>query len=136
MSIAHFGATGVSRAGELFTMVSGLELTQNTGYDNGDGTVPVMGSLTPAIYRGRAVHRVRKDNSGLNVTLFQTNAGDIDADFWSSIFFTGPGGWNNFEVFASSRSGFADNSGSASWNGLDDAGAFINGQTYFLEWFA
>ena len=115
-------------------MVAGLTQTQNTGYDNGDGTVNQIGSIDPATFQGRAIHRVRRDNSGLNVTLFQVNAGDLNATFWRSILFSGPGVWDGFEVFAADAS-FASNTGAASWNGMPDPGAFINGLTYQLGWF-
>jgi hypothetical protein len=77
---------------------------------------------------------VRRDNSGLNVTIFQQNAGDIDINFWRKIIFSGQGSWDGFEVLSSSGI-FIDNNGAAGWNGLDDAGAFINTFTYELEWF-
>lgn len=135
MTIHLFNTTKVVlKTGDLFDMVAGLTQTQNTGYDNGDGFVNQIGSIDPADFLGQNIHRVRKDNSGLNVTLFQTNPGDLGVDFWSRILFTGPGSWNNFEVFAADAS-FADNSGAASWNGMPDAGAFINGFSYVLEWF-
>ena len=137
MTIAHMNTTNSGakqRPLDTLEMVAGLELTQNTGYDNGDGIVPQMGSLTPDVFDGRVVHRVRKDNSGLNVTIFQLNAGDIDTNFWSKIIFRGAGSWSDFEVLSSSGI-FIDNNGSAAWNGLDDAGAFINTFTYQLEWF-
>ena len=119
--------------GEVFEMVAGLTQTQNTGYDNGDGTVNQIGSIDPADFRGQDIHRVRRDNSGLNVTLFQTSSGDLGANYWKSILFAGPGVWDGFEVFAADAS-FADNTGAASWNAMPDPGAFINGLTYELTW--
>ena len=134
MSIIHFAQTALITQGEFFDMVAGLTQTQNTGYDNGDGTVNQIGSITPTTFEGRAIHRVRRDNSGLNVTIFQTNSGDVPVDFWEKITFTGPGAWDNFTVF-SADGNFADNNGSASWNAMPDPGAFINGLSYVLEWF-
>ena len=138
MPVGKFTLTNSARVrtpGDILVMVAGLTQTQNTGYDNGDGTVNQMGSLTPDVFDGVVIHRVRKDNSGLNVTMFQTNPGDLGSDFWTSILFTGAGSWNDFEVFSADTGSFADNNGSASWNGLPDAGAFINTFTYNLEWF-
>ena len=117
----------------MLTMVSGLELTQNTGYDNGDGTVPQMGSLTPDIFNGVVVHRVRRDLSGLNVTLFQNFPGNLPQDFWTSITFSGSN-YEGFQIF-SADAAFLDNVGSAAWINMPDNGAFINGFTYELEWF-
>ena len=135
MSILHGQiATGVGRKGDEFEMVAGLTQTQNTGFDNGDGTVNQIGSIDPSNFDGRAIHRVRRDNSGLNVTLFQASSGDIDRTFWTSILFSGPGVWDGFEVFQADAN-VADNNGSFSWNGMPDPGAFINGLTYQLEWF-
>ena len=135
VSIAQFANASHSlRQGDAFEMVAGLTQTQNTGFDNGDGVVNQIGSILPVNYKGQNIHRVRRDNSGLNVTLFQTSAGDLGATFWKSILFAGPGVWDGFEVFAADGS-FADNNGSASWNGMPDPGAFINGGTYQLEWF-
>ena len=116
-------------AGITYDMVAGLTQTQNTGFDNGDGTVNQIGSILPTTFGGRAIHRVRRDNSGLTVTLFQQNSGDVPVDFWTSILFTGPGAWNNVTVLASSAN-FLDNNGSAAWINIPDPGAFINGLSY------
>ena len=134
MSIIHHAALTIGRTGDFFDMVAGLD-GQTSGWNDGSGVVNLIGSITPADFKGREIFRLHKDNSGLALAIFQTNIGDIDEFFWSSMIINGPA-WSNFEVLESSRSGIADNSGSFSWNGLDDSGSFVNGQTYEVEWFA
>ena len=122
-------------AGTSFTMVAGLTQTQNTGFDIGDQTVNQIGTLDPADYLGREVHRIRRDNSGLNITIFQQDQFELEQDFWTKVTFTANplDPWNGIVGFSADAS-FASNTGRASWNGIVDPGAFINGQTYQVLW--
>ena len=131
--IHHVAALGLGRVGDLFDMVAGVD-GQTSGWNDGQGVVNLIGSITPADFKGREIFHLHKDNSGLQTTIFQQNAGDIDQFFWSSMIINGVG-WNNFEVFSSSRAGIADNNGSFTWTGMDDSGSFFNGQSYSIEWF-
>ena len=137
MSILHFQSTIAvgGLEGIAYEMVAGLAQTQNTGYDTGAQSDDAIGTLTPAFFQGFEIQKCRRNNAGFDIVIHQSFSGEVGGvNAWSSILFSGPGFWNGFEVF-SADANFADNSNFANWTGMPDAGAFINGLTYQLEWF-
>ena len=117
--------------GELFSMVAGVD-GQTSGFNDGLLTVNQIGTMTPGDFRTREIFHLHKDNAGIQITMFQQNAGDLDINFWDSITFNGIG-YGDFTILATEGL-FLDNTGRATWAALPDSGSFFNGQTYSLLW--
>ena len=124
---------GASKSTRLIMIAGDFEFA-TTGYNDGSGFVDQIGTLTPNEYTGREIFHLHRDNSGLQTTIFQQNAGDIDQFYWTRMVINGPL-WNNFEMLASSRAGIADNNGGFTWSGMNPTpGRFVEDASYTVDW--